>query len=220
MSEQTRQSRSRAEARRRARLAAQGRLTEDELGDEPSAGSTSTSAPPGGGFLRRMFPPAPPLRGKPDPLAAFTYDGPLRGLVSTFYLLARRPIVWIGMGLVWTVCYSVTTLYGSSSFAFVTSLGTFAALVAAGWLGWQRPWAYGVAAAVLGYLGYAAVLIGLALNGVDIDGPASVAPSEAAVTLGINGLFMSAVGGLAGFYGGYLRRRLAEPRPGQTRNRR
>ena len=124
------------------------------------------------------------------------------------------------MGQVWTLCYSVTTFYAGSIFAVVTSLGTFVALVAAGWLGWQRPWAFGAAAALLGFLGYAAILTGLAVSGVDIDGPdSSIPPSQAAVSLAVNGLFMVAVGALAGFYGGYLRRRLAEPRPGTTRAR-
>ena len=218
MSDQRRQSRSRAEARRRARLAASGQpIDEVDGGATPAARSGATG---GGSFLRRMFPPAAPLPGKPDPLAGFSYSGPLGGVVSTAYLLVRHPLVWIAMGLVWTLCYSVTTFYAGSIFAVVTSLGTFVALVAAGWLGWQRPWAFGAAAALLGFLGYAAILTGLAVSGVDIDGPdSSIPPSQAAVSLAVNGLFMVAVGALAGFYGGYLRRRLAEPRPGTTRGR-
>lgn len=220
MSDQSRQSRTRAEARRRARLAASGQPIEDGVDDEtpPVRGGTTVQ---GGSFLRRMFPPAAPLPGKPDPLAGFRYQGPLRGVVSTAYLLARHPLVWIAMGLLWALCYSVTTFYAGSIFAVVTSLGTFVALVAAGWLGWPRPWAFGAAAALLGFLGYAAILTALALNGVDIDGPdATIPPTQAAVSLAVNGLFMVAVGALAGFYGGYLRRRLAEPRPGGARPRR
>lgn len=222
MSEQRRQAESRAEVRRRARLAAQGQPVDEELVDDAGSPTPSPAASrPGGSFLRRMFPPAAPLPGKPDPLGAFSYGGPLRGVVGTLYLLTRSPLVWIAMGLLWTLCYSVTTFYAGSIYAVVTSLGTFAALVAAGWIGWQRPWAYGAAAAMLGFLGYAAVLTALALNGVDIDGQdTSIPPSQVAVSLALNGVFMIAVGALAGFYGGYLRRRLAEPRPGAAKARR
>lgn len=220
MSEQTRQSRSRADARRRARLAAQGRLTDEELVDEPSARSSTTTTPAGGGFLRRMFPPAPPLRGKPDPLAAFTYAGPLRGVVSTLYLLAHRPLAWIPFGIIWTISFVTTLLAANSLAGVVASLGTFAALVAAGWIGWPRPWAFGVGAAVFGYLGYPAFLGWVASQGLGTFINGRVTLAEAAFAFAFNGLFYAAVGGLAGFYGGYLRRRLAEPRPGQTRNRR
>lgn len=211
---------SRAEARRRARLAAQGLPPTDEEPAETSAGSPGGS-PGGGGFLRRMFPPAAPLPGKPDPLVGFDYDGPMRGVVSTLWLLARRPLVWMAFGLLWAASYLATNAFSASIIGIVASLGTFATLVAAGWIGWQRPWAYGAAAAALGQLIYGGVLAVAALNGYDIDGPGRAVPvANAIVSLFVSAIFMTAVGALAGFYGGYLRRRLAEPRPGRTAVRR
>ena len=82
---------SRAEARRRARLVAQGQLPADDEGADESPASPRSA--PSGGILGRMFPPAPPLPGKPDPLAGFRYDGPFRTVVTTLWLLARAPLV-------------------------------------------------------------------------------------------------------------------------------
>ncbi len=216
-SESRRTTSSRADARRRARLAKQGIETDDNVEEQPPA----EAATPSGGMLGRIFPPARPLPGKPDPLIGFTYDGPLRPVVRTLWLLGRSPLVWIGLGVLWAVSYIVSTFYQDSIVAVVTSLGTFGSLVAAGWFGWQRPWAYGAAAAVVGQLGYAAVLGGLALTGTDIDGPRAQLPLvQVAVSLFVTGIFMVAIGALAGFYGGYLRRRMAEPRPASPRGRR
>ena len=190
---------------------------------DDEAAETAATAPgqPGGGFMRRMFPPAAPLPGKPDPLLGFTYTGRMRGVVSTLWLLARRPLVWIAFGVLWAVSYMATNALSSTAIGIVASLGTFATLVASGWVGWQRPWAYGAAAAGVGQLIWGLVLTVWALNGTDIDGPGQAVPVlNAIVSLVVSGIFMTAVGALAGFYGGYLRRRLAEPRPGRAVTRR
>jgi hypothetical protein len=209
---------SRAEARRRARLAAQGFPPTQ---DEPAETAAVTPGQPGGGFLRRMFPPAAPLPGKPDPLIGFTYTGRMRSVVSTLWLLARRPLVWIAFGVLWAASYLATNAFSASPIGVVASLGTFATLVACGWIGWQRPWAYGAAAAAVGQLIYGGVLTVAALNGTDIDGPQQAVPVvNAIVSLFVSGIFMTAIGALAGFYGGYLRRRLAEPRAGRAVTRR
>ena len=55
-----------AAARRRARLAARGEWTDE---DEPQPIAEAPTRQ-GGGFLGRIFPPAPPLPGRGDPLAA------------------------------------------------------------------------------------------------------------------------------------------------------
>ena len=64
--------RSRAEARRRARLAARGELTET---DDEEADPAPAPEPRGGGFLTRLFPPAPPLPNLSGLRLAFTTSG-------------------------------------------------------------------------------------------------------------------------------------------------
>ncbi|HKO34363.1 MAG TPA: hypothetical protein VJY85_11515, partial [Candidatus Limnocylindria bacterium] len=93
---------SRAEARRRARQLERGEGVDDAEAVEPSA---ETGARPSGpaGLLGRLFPPAPPLPGKPDPLANFSYSGPLRGVVAGLYVLAFNPRGWLLPGIGWAV---------------------------------------------------------------------------------------------------------------------
>ena len=43
------------------------------------------------GFLHRLFPPAPPLPGRPDPLAGFDRSGPLRPVRERLFLLRQAP---------------------------------------------------------------------------------------------------------------------------------
>jgi hypothetical protein len=207
----------RAEARRRARYAAQGRAEDAGFEDaEPEAAAEASR--PGGSFLSRLFPPAPPLPGKPDPLAGFTYQGPLRGVVAGLYLLALNPVPWIGMGELWAV--GRLLLPFNPVLTIVSSLVAFGALIAAGWIGWQRPWLFGVGASVVGILLYAGIF-GMLL------GPVHPEYSETDVffgsvyqeVLGFQPLF----GAIAGWYGGYLRRRMAaagaSARTRQTRRR-
>lgn len=208
---------SRAEARRRARLAAQGYESDDEAGEQPADAAPRRAAPEGG-FLQRLFPPAPPLKGKTDPLASFTYDGPLRGVVATLYLLARNPMVWIAMGVIFGVSYLATLVYQSQLIGVVASIVSFVALIAAGWIGWQRPWAYGLAAAILGYVLFVVFLL-LSLARIPAQGDKFDAAAFAQYHL-ITGSLQAVIGVVAGFYGGYLRRRMAEPRPGAPQRRR
>jgi hypothetical protein len=195
---------SRAEARRRARLAARS-----EPGEEPP--TDDQEAPPirrGGSLLTRLFPPAAPLPGRPDPFANFHYAGPLRVVVANLYLLARNPLAWVLPGLIWAASRLVQ---GSSSEALVASLVSFGVLIAAGWFGWQRPSLFGAAAGALGYLVFLVVLLFLA--------PAlyAVVPPEAVL---INGLLYIGLGLISGWYGGYLRRRQAQVSLDAQRNRR
>jgi hypothetical protein len=195
----------RAEARRRARLAAQGRAPEtDQEADE----AASASRAPAPGFLQRIFPPAPPIPGKPDPLAGFHYSGRWRTLASSLWLIPRNPIAGLGMGVLWAAAWIGTYLFGQTLPGTVSSFVSFGSLVAAGWIGWQRPWLYGLAAAVIGYLVFApffAIYIG---PQVAAQGGSTGAIVE---FLALNGAMQAVIGSLAGFYGGYLRRRMADP---------
>lgn len=207
----------RAEARRRARYAAQGR--EEAVGwENEAAESEAEPQRAGGSFLTRLFPPAPPLPGKPDPLAGFSYDGPLRGLVASLYLLAHNPVAWIGLGAIWAAGRLI--LQFGTILGIVASLIAFGALIAAGWIGWPRPWLFGLMASVVGILLYSAIF-GALIAGA----PAEFTGGEAFVgsiyqeVAGFQPLF----GALAGWYGGYLRRRMAQnaaaSRAGSARRR-
>lgn len=195
----------RAEARRRARLQAQGRPLDEEQADVDEAPPRPPSMP----LFQRLFPPAAPLPGKPDPMAGFTYTGALRPIVANLWLIPRNPFAGVGMGLLWVASYLITIQYAATVFGSIASFVAFGALVAAGWIGWQRPWLYGFVAAVIGYLLYTGYVL-WALAGEPLANDPSVA-SKAATYLVTNGLLQAAIGALAGFYGGYLRRRLADP---------
>jgi hypothetical protein len=197
----------RAEARRRARLQAQGRPEEEwDERDEVEAAPSGQSTP---SMLQRLFPPAAPLPGKPDPLAGFTYTGRLRPVVSSLWLIPRNLFAGVVMGILWAAAYIITIQYARSMVGSIASFASFGALVAAGWIGWQRPWLYGFVAAVIGYVLYAIyVIIALAGNPA-LNEPG--ATTQAALFLLTNGVLQAGIGGLAGFYGGYLRRRMADP---------
>ena len=199
-------SRDRAEARRRARMAARG-----ELPPEPDEGpEREPTDRRGGGFLGRLFPATAPLPNKPDPLAGFDESGPLRPLRVRAFLLRQNLGAWILTGVLAFLGYSATLFFGPES--FVSLLGTFVqfgALIAAGWFGWQRPTLYGTAAGVLAYVIVLAVAAFAAAQlGVPPD---AFAPSGSiAARVGIETLFLAALGFIGGWYGGYLRRRQAQ----------
>ena len=218
MPDQSSQAISRAEARRRARLRAQGREVDDEVADEATTTRPAAGAA-GGGMLARLFPAAPPLPGRPDPLAGYTYSGPFSGVASGFYLLARSPRWWVIPGAIWAISEIVARLgVGGPLAATLSSVVAFGALIGAGWFGWQRPWAFGLAAAVLG-IGMFAAIIGTAIN---TQPPTADVPVRgAALYIGVfaNETFQLFFGAIAGWYGGYLRRRLAASTPPPNRRR-
>ncbi len=194
----------RAEARRRARLIAQGHLGEEEGAVEEEA---PVAARPRPSLFKAIFPPAAPLPGKPDPMAGFRYSGPLRPVVASLWLISRNPIAGLGMGVIWAVAWATTSAYSQSTIGTLASFISFGSLVAAGVIGWQRPWLYGFTASVFGYVIYSAyVVIGLSGQLADASKSATLAQF-----LLINGALQAMIGGLAGFYGGYLRRRFADP---------
>lgn len=240
----TRGAPSRAEARRRARLAAQGQPIEDDLDSEPAPPTARGQG--GGGFLARIFPPAPPLPGHERPLEGFDYAGSprFRPLAESIWILARNPLAWIGMGALWAVSRLLTD---SSPLGIVMSVVSFGSLIAAGWLGWRRPWLYGASAALLGWLAVLLVLVTLLVTNPDqassLIGSATasptpeaspgaspgaspapgvsaeITPAGVAFNIVLQTIFQLALGTAAGWYGGYLRRRTAQNQPAPSRRR-
>jgi hypothetical protein len=210
---------SRAEARRRARMAARGELPEDEVdaSDEPVADAQ------GGSFLGRLFPPAPPLPNKPSPLAGFDESGPLRPVRVRAFLLRRNLPAWVVTGVVAAAGYFASIFYGPGGeiLSLVGTFVLFGAIIAAGWFGWQRPALYGTAAAILSFTLVAIFFfVTSAMAGVtpDVFGE----PGEVVTGLAVQGLYQGVLGFLGGWYGGYLRRRqtqLSTDRARQARRR-
>jgi C-6 monooxygenase len=97
----------RTEARRRQREAGQEDQSTEERSESDRAEAPAQGAPQGG-FLRRAFPPAPPLPGKPDPLAGFGYSGRGRRIVEHLWLLIRNPLAWIGPAGIWAFAQFAT----------------------------------------------------------------------------------------------------------------
>lgn len=206
---------SRAEARRRARLAARGEYSEPETTVDPEPAPRTER----GGFLSRMFPPAPPLPNRPDPLAGFSGSGPLRAIGERLYLLRRNPLAWILPGI--AAFPGIITSVGAGAAGLVGTFILFGALIAAGWFGWQRPTLFGVSAALLGvFIAIGASLVSFALRGA---GPDTFLGSTEMITgTAFQIVYNAALGFLGGWYGGYLRRRqtqLSAQQP-QRRSRR
>ena len=132
---------SRAEARRRARLAARG-----ELPTEPEVDADEPQSKPN--FFQRIFPPAPPLPNRPDPLAGFDRSGPLRPVRERLFLLRRNLLAWLVLGVIVAVSFIASESYGSSVLGLVGTFMLFGSLIAAGWFGWQRPTLFGTATGV------------------------------------------------------------------------
>jgi hypothetical protein len=165
---------------------------------------TAPARPPG--LFARMFPPAPPLAGKGDPLAGFTYRGRFRGLVAGAWLLFKHPLPWGVAAGGWAVLQlALLVAQRQNLVAFAITLGQYGLLIGAGWFGWQRPWLFGTAAGVAGVV-FHAVIAGIATMqaGEGAEAALSVVGSLSALVI-LYGL----VGAFAGFYGGYLRRRMA-----------
>src|SRR3990170_1089060 len=161
----TRSDEDRAEARRRARPAARGELPEHET-PEPEPAATGRR----GGFLQRLFPPAPPLPNKPDPLAGFDPSGALRPVRERVFLLRHNLLAWVVPGVLAFLGYLASVFYGSSLLGLVGTFLLFGSLIAAGWFGWQRPALFGTAASLLSYVMFVALaLVQLGQAGVGPD---------------------------------------------------
>lgn len=198
------QAASRAEARRRARLAARGELPAEEavVGDP---------APPArrGGFFERLFPAAPPLPNRLDPLAKFDRAAPLRPIRERVYLLRHNLLAWMLPSLTCFVGYFGSLTGGGTALGLIGTFVTFGSLIAAGWFGWQRPTLYGTVTALIAFvLVWGVVLATFAGRGV---GPTAFGePLEVAGAFVFQGVIQGGLGFLGGWYGGYLRRRQAQ----------
>lgn len=204
-SRRSRSEQDRAEARRRARHAAQGKETFAEE-TAPDTAASASGRPPN--ILARLFPPAPPLPGKGDALAGFTYPGRFRGIVAGAWLLAHHPLPWGVAAAGWAILQLALLITARQNLvAFGITLGQYGLLIGAGWVGWWRPWLFGAAAGVFGVFLHA-VIAGLITiqSGQGTDAAVAVVGSLTALVT-LYGL----VGAFAGFYGGYLRRRMATP---------
>jgi hypothetical protein len=192
---------SRAEARRRARLAARGEFAEPEIAEQQE------ERPPNrGGFLQRLFPPAPKLPDRPDPLAGYRGGGPLRFISERIYLLRHHLLAWLLPGLIAFVGFLASFSYGSDVLGMLGTFLLFGGLIAAGWFGWERPTLFGVAAALLGFfIATAIVLITFSSQGATPDTFGE--PAQVIGQLVLQGAYQSGLGFLGGWYGGYLRRR-------------
>jgi len=166
-----------------------------------------------------MFPPAPALPGRPDPLDGYTGRGPLRPITERLYLLRKNPLAWIVPGLVAFVGFLASFSYAAGVIGLLGTFVLFAGLIAAGWFGWQRPALFGVAAALLGFvIATAIVLFTFSSQGATPDTFGE--PTTVIGQLVLQGLYQSALGFLGGWYGGYLRRRQTQLSAQQTGRRR
>jgi hypothetical protein len=202
---------SRAEARRRARLAARGELPESEQDAEPAIAEERQP-----NLLRRIFPPAPPLPGRPDPLAGFEDQGSLRPVRERLFLLRQNLRAWLLPGLAAFVGYFLTLSAGA--FGLIGTFVLFGSLIAAGWFGWQRPTLYGTTAALLSFvLTTAVVLYTFASQGA---GPETFESTSVITSLTLQAVYQAGLGFIGGWYGGYLRRRQTQISAEMPRRRR
>jgi len=194
--------RSRAEARRRARLAARGELTETEEEADAAPAPAATS----GGLLTRLFPPAPPLPNRPDPLAGFERTGRMRPIRERLFLLRSNVLAWVLPGIMAFFGFFASIFYAQGFLGLLGTFLLFGALIAAGWFGWQRPTLFGTAAALVSFILSAGfILWSFASQGAGPDTFGT--PGQVAVELLLQAAYQAGLGFLGGWYGGYLRRR-------------
>jgi hypothetical protein len=208
---------SRTEARRRARLAARGEMPEQDPDDEPESDPQPRAA--SGGFLRRLFPPAPPLPNRPDPLKGFDPSGPMRPVRERIFLLRSNLLAWAPFGIVAVFGYFAFRYYQQGVLGLLGMFVLFGALIAAGWIGWQRPTLFGTAAGVLNFVIVTAVILNF-FGSLGVGPDAFGSPAEVIVTLTVEGLYQAGLGFIGGWYGGYLRRRQAQLSADVRRTRR
>ena len=179
-----------------------------EAVDEPEE-VTAPEAAQGGGFLRRLFPPAPALPGRPDPLAGFDPSGPLRPIRERAFLLRSNLLAWLGMGVIAFLGFFASTFYGGDVLGLIGTFALFSALIGAGWLGWQRPTLFGTAAGIVAYiLGAGMILFMFAQLGAAPETFGT--PIQVIGQLLVQGAYQAGLGFLGGWYGGYLRRRQSQ----------
>ena len=184
----------------------------DEARSDPS---TARGAPERTTLLQRLIPAAPPLPGKPDPLARFAYRGPsfLRPLALAGYLLRANPLAWLIPGAAWALAAQFATADATGFLAAFIQIG---ALMGAGYVGWQRPWFYGLTASLFAVV----LLLGVVVVGAVAAGePVGRALGFVLVAFLANAPMYGLTGAVAGWFGGYWRRRMAETRSLRARRR-
>ena len=200
---------SRAEARRRSRLLERGEELAADESDEADADGRPPAAP--GGFLGRLFPPAPPLPNRPDPLAGFHYQGPFRSVVAAGYVLAKHPRAWLLPAIPWAAAQTLSRLSPQdySPIQITTVLISVFAIIAAGWIGWERPWLFGLAATVAGTM-IQGIFLALLLGTLGVE---ELDPWRLFIGIVFFQILQLQwiLGGFIGWYGGYLRRRMSVP---------
>jgi hypothetical protein len=165
------------------------------------------------------LPAGAPLPGRGDPLAGFDTAGPLRPIRERLFLLRNNLIAWVVPGIVAFIGFLASIFYAQGLLGLLGTFLLFGSLVAAGWVGWQRPTLFGTAASLVGYLfSVGLILYTFASQGAGPD-TFETTPGQLAVRLVSDGLIQAGLGFLGGWYGGYLRRRQAQI-AGQTRTRR
>jgi hypothetical protein len=205
---------SRAEARRRARQVARGEAPQPELEPTPAESVGERR----GGILSRLFPPAPPLPNRPDPLAGFDRTGSMRPVRERLFLLRRNLVAWLVPGVIAFIGFFASIFYSAGLLGLVGTFLLFGALIGAGWWGWQRPPLYGTAAGLLGYvLSTTLILTTFATQGA---ADAFGSPVGLAGGLLLQALYPAGIGFLGGWYGGYLRRRQTQLSAETRRSRR
>lgn len=195
---------SRAETRRRARLAARGELSaDDEVTAEPEPTRERV------GLFERFFPAAPPLPNRVDPLAKFDRTGPLRPLRERIHLLRHNPLAWMLPSLTCFVGYYLSETNRGNTLGLAGMFLTFGSLIAAGWFGWQRPALFGTITALIAFALVWGIVIATVTERAG-DPTALGSPLELAGLLLLQGVIQGGLGFLGGWYGGYLRRRQAQ----------
>lgn len=184
-------------------MVARGEAVEEEEEAPP------TEPAQGGGFIRRFFPAAPQLPGRPDPLAGFDASGPLRPVRERAYLLRQNLLAWLGTGLVAFLGFFASFFYASNLLGLIGTFALFSALIAAGWLGWQRPTLFGTAAALVSYF-FTAALILFTFSQLGAGPDTFGTPTSVVTQLFLQAAYQAGLGFLGGWYGGYLRRRQAQ----------
>lgn len=195
---------SRAETRRRARLAARGEL----IAEEEEVAADLEPGRERGGLFSRLFPAAPPLPNRVDPLAKFDRSGPLRPLRERIYLLRRNPLAWMLPSLACFVGYYLSETNRGNTLGLVGMFLTFGSLIAAGWFGWQRPALFGTLTALIAFVMVWGIF--LATIAERAGDPTLGSPLELASLLLLQAVIQGGLGFLGGWYGGYLRRRQAQ----------
>jgi hypothetical protein len=184
---------------------ARGEVAPDEADPEPEAAAPAQR----GGFFDRLFPPAPPLPNRTDPLAKFDRSAPLTPVRERLYLLRKNLLAWMLPSLVCFVGYFGSLTGGGTPFGLIGTFLTFGSLIAAGWFGWQRPTLYGTVTALIAFvLVWFVVFAAFAERGA---GPSAFGePVEVIGAFAFQAIIQGGLGFLGGWYGGYLRRRQAQ----------